>query len=1005
MKSTPKKRSAGSLFILCLISTLFFIYLLHTEKVALQQFQTRIEKVKQLKQQKLKDQIRVDLGNLLENPPRVYFLTRQKDQLSDTVRLELALLDQNLEDQTRLRKILNEIKTEPALSQANILLQQIEDQKRLAMADQLVAEGKWQQAESVYSQHLNATKASLPHRLIFHRILIQQGRAEEARRIYQDGVFALDQPEDGLASLWVMDVQEPTVGEWTSSVKQAETLAPQDRRVILASAFLSRSSGQFEQAENQLKKLIENSPSDPVLIFERIQLGIAKNDTNTVISLINQVELNEFTAIRIAAWLAQKTGNINLEQSLLKKYIELVPADRRSLSRLAEIALSQENTETYQQLQKAKSDAEETFIKYTRLCRKASPLTPELSRQLAQTSGLLGLSFETWAWTELAAGNSLRQSGYIEPLKKRCQDWLGPEYKSLWNAEQRIAESDSNSEEMKIHFQDQSKASGLEDFVHRNQSESSNLVPPLSSSGGLGLIDYDNDGLEDVYLVQSGVFPSDPQLMTNQDKLFRNLGNGKFRDVSEETGIQQVVPGFGHGVTVGDIDNDGFSDIFLTRWRSYRLLKNLGNGRFVDITDKAGLGGERDWPTSAAFADLDNDGDLDLYVCHYMEWIEGKHYPCIDPSRPNTYDCRPRDFPSLQDHLFRNDHGIFMDVSQESGIAQADQEGRGLGVVAIDVNNDQRVDLFVANDTTANFLFINQGNMKFEESAFSSGVAANGQGGFQAGMGVAASDFNQDGWPDLAVTNFFNESTTLFQNLGNGLFVDRTASQGVTASSRFRLGFGIVFADFDLDGLADFMTANGHVTDGRPAIPWKMPLQIFQNRRISSIRHQKSANHAVSGSGVSQHYVDVSSTAGTIFQKELLARGLVATDLDLDGRIDVLVQSQNDPTIFLQNNTKTANNWLCLDLRGTTSNSDAVGCRIEMTSESNTLTTWRTGGGSFQSAPSDRIHIGLGRDSIVKTLKVTWPTGSVSLFANLQSNRIYEITEGKEEAVSKQIKK
>ncbi len=283
--------------------------------------------------------------------------------------------------------------------------------------------------------------------------------------------------------------------------------------------------------------------------------------------------------------------------------------------------------------------------------------------------------------------------------------------------------------------------------------------------------------------------------------------------------------GFGHGVAVGDIDNDGHADLFVTRWRSYALYHNKGDGTFEDFTREAGLGGDRDWPTSAALADLDGDGDLDLYVCHYFKWNEKENRSCVDPSDPAIYRCLPLDFEALPDHLFRNDGGRFVDVTREAGIV--DINGRGLGVLAADLDDDGRIDLFVANDMTANYLFRNLGGFRFEEIAQTAGVAASASGSYQAGMGVACGDLDGDGRLDLAVTNFYNESTTFFQNLGAGFFTDQTAAIGLAAPSRYVLGFGISFVDANNDGSLDLITANGHVHDGRPQYPWKMPVQLY----------------------------------------------------------------------------------------------------------------------------------------------------------------------------------
>src|SRR3954451_25484038 len=259
------------------------------------------------------------------------------------------------------------------------------------------------------------------------------------------------------------------------------------------------------------------------------------------------------------------------------------------------------------------------------------------------------------------------------------------------------------------------------------------------------------------------------------------------------------------------------------------MYRNPGDSAFQDVTDKAGFAGDRDWPTSAAFADLDGDGDLDLYVCHYMKWNEGDSRVCSDPADPTIYHCSPLNFEALADHVFRNDGGKFLDVTAVAGMT--DRSGRGLGVVAADVDQDGWVDLYVANDMSPNYLFKNRGGFRFEETGLASGVAGNASGGSQAGMGVACDDLDGDGLPDLAVTNFYNESTTFFRNLGHGLFADRTTAVGLAAPTRYLLGFGIAFLDADNDGWLDLMTANGHVHDGRPQFPWKMPVQLLRNSR------------------------------------------------------------------------------------------------------------------------------------------------------------------------------
>jgi enediyne biosynthesis protein E4 len=348
---------------------------------------------------------------------------------------------------------------------------------------------------------------------------------------------------------------------------------------------------------------------------------------------------------------------------------------------------------------------------------------------------------------------------------------------------------------------------------------------PETMSVVVGLLDYDSDGWLDVYVVRGGKFPPRRDAPNSGDRLFRNKGNGTFEDVTERSRIATLPRGYCHGVAVGDIDNDGHPDLFLTRWQSYALFRNKGDGTFEDFTNQAGLGGARDWPTSAAFADLDSDGDLDLYVCHYLEWDSEHPRGCWDKERQVFTFCGPPEFPSMPNHLFRNDGGHFVDISTEAGIV--DQTGEELGVVATDVDGDGRVDLFVANDQSTKFLFMNRGGLRFEEVGHVAGVASNASGLYQASMGVASGDVNGDGLPDLAVTNFYNEYTALYENLRDGVFSDHSSECGLAVPSRYRLGFGIDFLDFNNDGRLDLVTANGHVDDHRTDVPQRMRAQLF----------------------------------------------------------------------------------------------------------------------------------------------------------------------------------
>jgi hypothetical protein len=509
--------------------------------------------------------------------------------------------------------------------------------------------------------------------------------------------------------------------------------------------------------------------------------------------------------------------------------------------------------------------------------------------------------------------------------------------------------------------------------MHDNGHSGSYLRPPETMCGGVGLLDYDGDGWLDVYAVQGGPFPPTDSAQGDGDKLFRNRGDGTFEDATQRAGIASFPRGYGHGVTVGDYDNDGRPDLFVTRWHSYALYRNKGGGRFEDVTSHAGLGGDRDWPTSAAFADLDGDGDLDLYVCHYLLYDPGDRRLCEHPESPGQYNCMPRDFPSLADHVFRNDNGHFVDMTSLAGFV--DPHGRGLGVVAADLDDDNKIDLYVANDMSANYLFHNLGGFRFEDTAEAAGAAASADGIYKSGMGIACGDLDGDGLLDLAVTNYFGESTTFYRNLGRGLFADETAAVGLLAPSRPLLGFGIAFPDVNNDGWLDLISTNGHVLDSRPRIPWMMPLELLVG-------------------GPDGRLADVSDRSGEPFRPLHLGRGLAVGDLDNDGRLDAVVVNQNEPLVYLHNRTERPGHFIRFSLEGTRSNRDAVGARVIIRCGGRRRMAERLGGGSYQSTSDPRLHFGLGAIELVESVDVRWPSGQVDHHGGLTADREYRLREG-----------
>ncbi len=502
---------------------------------------------------------------------------------------------------------------------------------------------------------------------------------------------------------------------------------------------------------------------------------------------------------------------------------------------------------------------------------------------------------------------------------------------------------------------------------------------PETMSGGVALLDFDGDGWLDVYCVQGGSLSlgsgSEPAgTLTPGDRLFRNRGNGTFEDRTESSRIAAIAwgRGYGLGVTVGDYDNDGDPDLFVTRLASYALYRNRGDGTFEDATGPAGLAGRRDNPTSAAFADLDNDGDLDLYVCHYMFWDPEHPRTCLNDLGEYFY-CDPSKVEPAPDHVFRNDGGHFVDVTAASGLV--DLQGRGLGVVAADLDDDHLVDLYVANDGTANYLFRNKGGLRFEDVASEAGVAGSASGGYQAGMGVACGDLDGDGRLDLLVTNFYGEGTTLYQNLGQGLFADHSNASGIGLATRYLLGFGIALADVGNAGRPDVLITNGHVNDRRPYFPYAMPCRLYENRSDGRL-------------------VDISREAGDPWEVRRVGRGLAVGDLDNDGRPDAVILAQNEPLAYFHNQSERVGRFIIFRLEGTRSNRDGVGARVTIQAGGRRQVAQRVGGGSYQSANDPRVHFGLGESDRVEALEVRWPSGKVDHHENLPAGTGYVLREG-----------
>jgi hypothetical protein len=517
-------------------------------------------------------------------------------------------------------------------------------------------------------------------------------------------------------------------------------------------------------------------------------------------------------------------------------------------------------------------------------------------------------------------------------------------------------------------------------WVHENAMSDSRYLPETLGPG-VAFLDYDNDGWMDIYLVNSGPCDFFQPKKPLRNALYKNNRDGTFTDVTEKAGVAGGT--FGMGVAVGDYNNDGFADLLVTSYGRCILYRNNGDGTFTDVTAKSGLP-LSGWTTSAVWFDYDNDGRLDLFLCSFVDYGRTEHLSCGDNKLGRSYYCIPRVFNPTASFLFHNNgDGTFTETGRGTDIGRA--LGKGLGVVATDINNDGRMDLFVANDTVQNFLFVNRGpgadgKTKWEEMALAAEVGFSENGQPRSGMGVDACDFDGDGWQDLFVANVDQEMFSLYKNKGNESFIDIAQPQNIAQATRLLSGWGLKFFDYDNDGIMDLILANGHPDDMiekySQQVKYKEPLLLF--------RHEGGKLR------------NVSAEAGPAFFGAYPARGLAVGDYNNDGRLDVLVGNNGVAPLLLRNNAGQGNHWVGLKLEGKTCNRDAIGARLTWSTAGVKHSRLKNNGGSYLSSHDPREVIGIGKATKLDWLEIRWPLPStrVDRFTGLPIDKYTQVTEG-----------
>lgn len=525
-------------------------------------------------------------------------------------------------------------------------------------------------------------------------------------------------------------------------------------------------------------------------------------------------------------------------------------------------------------------------------------------------------------------------------------------------------------------FADVTESSGLS-FRHVNGAAGEKFVIETVGAGA-GFFDFDGDGMLDIYLINGAATPGMSYDTPPRNALYRNARGGAFVDVTESSGVGDE--GYGMGMAVGDYDNDGDLDLYLGNFGANVLYRNEGNGAFSDVTESSGVGDER-WATSCAFSDVDRDGLVDLYVANYHDFSYNNHRVCAEGGSGLQLYCGPEAFDGVPDILYKNGgDGTFVDVTLQVGLHS--DAGKELGVVFGDVDLDGDTDLYLANDKTLNFLYLNDGRGQFEEMGLLAGTAYNEDGDVEAGMGVDMGDYDNDRYPDLFVTNFQWETNTLYKNLGDGTFVDETFLAGLGKGSIPYLSWGTRFFDYDSDGDRDVFIANGHL---------ESDVESYENATFAQ-RNQLFENV---GDGRFEECEPLSASDGLAVRK--VSRGAAFGDYDEDGDIDILVANVDDSPTLMRNDTEAGHHWLRVRLLGKRSNGAGIDTRVEVHTGSLVQTDQVRSGSSYLSQSDLRLHFGLGASERVDKLVVYWPSGHVEEVVDVAVNRTLVMVEGGEE--------
>ncbi|MFO0903265.1 MAG: FG-GAP-like repeat-containing protein [Pirellulales bacterium] len=836
-------------------------------------------------------------------------------------------------------------------------------------------------------------------RLVF--LLTVAGRRWESKPFLQKLVRLQGQTIEELilaSDLW-------PVYEMPRELERFEAASPGDPLPKLGLARLALHRNEFADAVQLLRQVVRDAPP---LLEAHAWLGFALAQSPQSVASLGDWEqsLPSGAEEHPVVWVARALGAelTGQPESAARCYWEATRRDPQYESAYSQLARALHGIGRDADAQLVRARATQLY-ELTALLKRVHADRDDLTklpegwqtlRELTRRFEQLGRFGEAWNWNRQLANRpqdapwAADEAQRLEPLAKGdpfyIDESLDPtrtlDLASLptpvWNkSTPRTADAAPQRSSSTIRFVDSASAAGLS-FMYFNADSPEDRRLLGTTGGGVGVLDFDLDGWPDIYLSQGCPWPVDPQETLYRDRLFRNLGVGKFQDVTRLASLGDA--SFSQGVAVGDWDNDGFPDLYLGNVGANRLYRNNGDGTFTEVAESAGLGGD-EWTTSVAIADIDADGHPDLYDVNYLG---GDSLTRICQVQNRRQPCLPNLFPAQDDRLWRsNGDGRFVDASREAGLYGADgagqgDDGKGLGVVLADFDGSRRLGLFVANDGTANYFFEPQATRQFLESAVLAGLAYDRNGLPQACMGVAADDFNGDGLLDLFVTNFYRESNTLYvAEPGGKSYVDRTAEFGLRDGSLELLGFGTQSLDADLDGWPDLIITNGHVRDLRPqGGPYEMPAQFYRN-----LQGRKFVEPPV-------------EQLGPFFRQKNLGRGLARLDWNRDGREDAVISHVDGPVALLTNDTESPGHWIAVRLVGVHSSRDAIGTSVEVETSQGRRVRQLTAGDGYQASNERQLVFGLGAAEQVQRLTVRWPAGGEQTFESLAVDARYVLVEG-----------